>query len=573
MSYFSVPRLHFSGSFRAAPSTMNNVDRNFTEPPVLQKLWNPNGTHDVQLLAGNEFTIPPGANVTPCRVTGIVTAAGDFITDPAGDSLIGQLLISTNTPSNAKLVDLDPDQQQVSQIWGLQLSIGPAGEALVADFLATNFQQLFPSRAPGSFGIGFSAAYQSQLANLQWPASSTSHLLQAWQSAGAELLSIRFTLDQLDVPARFIGDPNFTIGRISGTIGLASPDEPQSITVGRLLRPVQPFTIPIAPGVAKELLAGTPVAPADVNQNVNYAPALVDPVRDVLTIDLGNALPFNADATPADAGTLQAVILTSQGAIPLGTVANTLDNYLQRAFLFEFPLGGNSEAAASNPIAIMSNEDVVLSENSSGAWIDAAQHVYRMDAGTTASAILYATTFGATPADGQQVTLTTFAFPNTDNGNAWPAPTIPLTTVPSTVTLNAGIATFQLSAGTPGNPRGSLDGLVYGVTFDWAEDTNPVSGLFVNAHVFDALDAPAAPQWSDVEPIFQQFMTLYPAMQSILDLSDEATVQANAALVARYLSFPESSSQYMPVTRDLSGPKKEMLLAYLAAQQPQGGAQ
>jgi hypothetical protein len=89
------------------------------------------------------------------------------------------------------------------------------------------------------------------------------------------------------------------------------------------------------------------------------APARVDPVQNVVTIDLGNALPFNADGTPADAGTLQAAIVTSQGAIPLGEVANTLENYLQRAFLFQFPLGANSAAAASNPIAILSKEDVV----------------------------------------------------------------------------------------------------------------------------------------------------------------------------------------------------------------------
>lgn len=574
MSYFGVPRLHFYGSFRAAPSTINNSDSNFSEPPVLMKQWNPTGTNEFQVLAGNEFTVPPGASVTPCRVTGIVTASGAFITDSAGDPLIGQLLVSTNNPSTGKLVDLDPDQQQVSQVWGMQLSIGAAGAALVGDFLATNFQQIFFSRAPGNFGIGFSAAYQSQLVNLQWPETVDSPLLQAWQAAGAEALSIRFTLDQLDVPARFPADPNFTIGRIAGTIGLAAPGEPQSITLGRLLRPVQPFAVPIAPGSPKELAAGPPAAPEDVNQNFNYAPALVDPVRNVVTFDLGNALPFLADATPANSGALEAAILTSQGAVTLGPIGNTLANYQQRAYLFEFPLGGNSDAAASNPLVILSDGNVVLSENPTGAWIDAGLHFYRLDAGTPATATLYATTFGATPADGQPVSISVAAFPNAQTGQAWPPPTIPLTATPSTVTLNGGTATIQISAGTPGNPRGAIDGLVYSIGFNWAEDTNPVQNLGISVHVYDAFDVPAAPAWSDVEPIFQQFMSLYPGMQSILDLSDEATVNANAALIAQYLSFPIESSRYMPVTRDLSGPKTEMLLKYLAAQQqPEGGTQ
>lgn len=566
MSYFGVPRLHFFGSFLAAPSTINNLDSNFDEPPVVHNLWNPKGKHYFQLLAGNEPTVPPKANVTPCSVTAIVTADGKFVTDPATDPLIGQLLVSTNNPTPAKLVDLDPDQQQVSQVWGMQLSLGPTGGALVADFVATNFQQLFPSRAPGGFGIGFSAAYQSQLVNLQWPSTIDSPLLKAWKYAGGSALSIRFTLDQLDVPKRFPGDPNFTIGRIAGTIGLAAAGEPQSITVGRLLRPVQPFAVRTATGIAKELLGGAPAAMDEINQNFNYAPALVDTKRNVVTIDLGNALPFETGGTPANAGNLEAAILTTNGAIILGPIANTLDNYRERAYLFELPLGDNADAGTSNPLVILSDGNVVLSENSSGAWIDADQQVYRLEAGATATTTLYATTFGATPAAGQTVSIASAALPNAETGVDWPAPTTALTATPATATITNGTATIDISAGTPGNPRGSIDGLVYGITFNWAEDTNPVQGLAVNVHVFDAFDVPASPTWSDVEPILQQFMILYPGMKEILDLSNEQTVNSNAKLIAEYLGFPISDSRHMPVTRDLSDPKRQMLLKYLAAQ-------
>src|SRR6185436_11680321 len=114
--------------------------------------------------------------------------------------------------------------------------------------------------------------------------------------------------------------------------------------------------------------------------NVNFAPAKIDTSRNVLGIDLGNALPFKADATPANSGTLAIAIATATGPINLGTIDNTLANYLDRAYLFELPLGNNTAAAQSNPIVMTSNGGVVLTENPSGAWIDADEHVYRMDA-------------------------------------------------------------------------------------------------------------------------------------------------------------------------------------------------
>src|SRR5690348_17854516 len=56
----------------------------------------------------------------------------------------------------------------------------------------------------------------------------------------------------------------------------------------------------------------------------------------------------------------------------------------------------------SNPLVILSDGNAVLSENSSGAWIDSDQQVFRLEADGSATATLYATTFGATPAAGDR---------------------------------------------------------------------------------------------------------------------------------------------------------------------------
>jgi hypothetical protein len=570
MSYFGLPRLCFFGTFRASPSTINNTDANFAEPPLLVKLWNPKGAHDFQLLRGNEFTIPPSVTVKPCAVQSVMTPSGTFVTDPATDPLIGQFVISTNAPAVGKLVDLDPDQQQVSQVWGMQLGIGdPVSDWLVADYEAAYFQQIFTSRAPGGFAIGFSAAYQSKLVNLQWPANPVSPTLQALKAASPDCLSIRFNVDRLDAqPTLSNGapNPNFTLGRISGTIGPATVTEPSRITVGRMLRPGSaPPPAALKAGGAKEDLPAMAAlaAPAAINTNFNLAPALVDSSRNVVTIDLGNALPFNGDGTPANAGTLQLAVQTSTGNVVLGGIANTADNYRQRAFLFEVPLGGNSAAVASNPLVVLSNGNIVMTENPTGAWIDAAQHVYRMDASTDAEVTLYSTVFGAPPPAGQNVDLDVQAMGNGTNQQ-------PLIVTPQTVTLgHDGTAPFTMSSGIPGNPRGPIDGQVYAVTFTWNEDTIPDQSAFVSAHVYDAFTAPVPPAWSDVQPIFKQIMILYPFMQSILDLSDEATVAANAALIASFMRLPVTDPHFMPVTRDLSGPKTAMILAWLDAQ---GGA-
>src|SRR5437868_3719910 len=107
MSYLDVPRLHFAGSFIAKPSTVNNDPKNFSpqvQPPVptSELNWNPNGNHAWQFLN--------------CKVTTAVAASGQ-ISDP----VIGATVLSTDQPIVAKLVDLDTEQQLVSQIWGLQI--------------------------------------------------------------------------------------------------------------------------------------------------------------------------------------------------------------------------------------------------------------------------------------------------------------------------------------------------------------------------------------------------------------------------------------------------------------------
>jgi len=84
--------------------------------------------------------------------------------------------------------------------------------------------------------------------------------------------------------------------------------------------------------------------------------------------------------------------------------------------------------------------------------------------------------------------------------------------------------------------------------------------------VFDSYHA--APTWTNLQPILQQYAKLYPAMVQILNIGDYETLKANIPLHQMVLNLPESNPGYMPVTRDLSRAKRQSILAWLALGAP-----
>jgi hypothetical protein len=137
-----------------------------------------------------------------------------------------------------------------------------------------------------------------------------------------------------------------------------------------------------------------------------------------------------------------------------------------------------------------------------------------------------------------------------------------------------GSAALTLTAGDPGNPRQYIDGQVYGVTYAPGGAAPPYgsvgnSSQILNALVFSGYEVPAEPDWMcDVQPIFQQYANLYPVMRPIVDLSDYASVVSRQAALLNVFGRKWEDPNYMPVTRDLSGPKQEMILKWLGQSPP-----
>lgn len=564
MSYLDVPRLHFSGSFIANPSTVNNTATNFdpataSSPAGLALAWNPNGNHDWQFLN--------------CTVQTAVTADSTVWNSTNPEPIIGATVNSTDDPVTAKLVDLDTEQQMVSQIWGLQIKVAITDtDYFVGNFRVISFNDIWARVPNGQQDWMFGAYYQSVLDDVTWGTQITSPFLKQLQSASPNQLSIKFVVDAYQ---DLFYLRNFTQGRIVGTIGPALPGEPVNFVLGRQLRPIgfnpnNPFSgMPLYFGYAK-----------------------VDSARQKVIVDLGNSIPTQADLSsgtprqsptgpPVDVGKLAvAIVPSSGGPTILGDYDYSLAAYLATAGVQEYSVTPDQLTALTNtPLGVIQtpaagNPPVpVLQESPTGAYINATRPVFRMNPGETVESELIALQFGE-PAVSQFIVLD---FNNNLLQSAAPPPNytvgVPesaLSFPQSVVTGPDGRASFKLTASDPGNPRKVIDGQVYGIGYSWAQDnlrdfpTNP--NTFLSVLVFDTFCS--EPTWDNIQPFMMQYATLYPFMDSIFMLSDPTVYQQNIQAFKTVLSYMVSDPRYMPITRDMSRDKRELILKWLDAGAP-----
>ena len=554
MSYLDVPRLHFAGNFIAKPSTVNNTPSNF-EPTVTNPYpaWNPNGNHFWQFLN--------------CRVKSAFDDNGQVSNDPIVNSSVD----STDNPSPAKLVDLDPEQQIVSQIWGLQVKLAvTASEYFVGDFRVVSFNDIFVRVLNGKPDSMFSAYFQSVLENVQWTGIQ-SPFLQKLQSASPHTLSIKFVVDGYNDDS---SSPTFNQGRIVGTIGPAFAHEPPNFVIGRALRP------------------------AAQNTPLNFGYAKVDKKRQKVVVDLGNSIPSTTpQGPPPNIGVLQVAIVPPSGSPSiLGDYDYSLPAYLTNAGVQEFSVTAEQlNLLASTPLGVVQIARaggapvVPLQEGANCTYINATQIVHRLNPGEVADVELIAVQFGE-PAGDQKIKLELngnllqpgplSAAPPPQNPPP-PVPTamIPVATPASALKFNKSVTTgpdgrakFKLTARDPGNPRQFIDGQVYNVAFTWDEDNDksfpPDSNGALSVLVFDTFKG--APTWASVGPFLSQYAKLYPFMDSLFPpgLADPTVYQQNIDAFEAVLNFPETDPRYMPVTRDMSRDKRNVLLAWLAAGAP-----
>jgi len=456
---------------------------------------------------------------------------------------------STETPVPAKLVDLDTQQQLVSQIWGLQIKVAfSATDYFVGDFRVVCFDDITFARSKTGGGSARASTYfQSFLDNVKWGGKLASPFLKQLCSVSPARLSIKFVVDGYDSDSKQ--------GRVVGTIGPAWADEPPNFVLGRALR------------------VNRQMQPDD---SLNYGYARVDPIRKKLLVDLGNSIPtVRPGGPPPDTlGTLQVVVGPSTSSpIVVGDYDFSEAAYLCFAGVQELSLNAKQLAALTNtPLGVVQVnakgvKTVLLQEGQNGTYVCATQQVYRMNPGDVAAVELIALRFGQ-PANGETINLALATDSIPTLGPPPPpfgTPTSALTLPPGVTTNDDGRASFALTASDPGNPRGYIDGQIYGVGYTWDADNDPAFPAdpwnFISVLVHDSYEK--APTWANIQPILQQYAKLYPFMDSIFQLDDPVVIRQNIAAFERVLNIPISDPRYMPVTRDMSRDKRQLILEWL----------
>src|SRR5580693_1823633 len=300
MSYLDIPRLHFSGRFQADISTVNNDVRYYDNAGFQDKYqtmsgggaWNPEGTGIFRLV--------------DCKITGARTAQGSIST-PAEDPVIGMALENADDRVFGKLVDLDPQQQMVSQIWGMRLRLTDGKEPALfsGEFVPAPFTNLWLRQQSGvKMDQVLAALYQSVLHNVAWQDSVNSKLLDALRRASEDgYLAIDMNVYGY---GRDPTIPRYTLGRVNGTIGPYHSSEPKHFVMGRqMVAALNPSddVYPFAP------TNGVYTFQAKVLDNKSVA------------ADLGNALQIvDASGKLVPIGTLQLAVLKTTDPNTLQTI-------------------------------------------------------------------------------------------------------------------------------------------------------------------------------------------------------------------------------------------------------------
>jgi len=600
MSYLGLPRLHLLGTFFTDPSTVNNDPTHYDPAVARPSPWqNPKGQHRFMF--------------TDVRVNSAVDATGTLVSD---DPVIGATANSLDTPSPAKLVDLDVYQQAVPEIYGFVLGISiDGGPPLVGrlDRSTCNglwYSRVLPTRGwqdwdeygASSFGGDtFSCGVWRTTLRVDpktWPATTgvLSQLKDATtrDSAGNYLLAVRMVVDSFqNVPWH---DDNGH-GRVLMTLGPVAAGEQTTILGRHWLSPravdptKSPWYWPSFYGVSAEFV-----------QRPDGAKRLV--------LDFADALALQQPGGPVVPLGDLTVLIGKDLRDPMGPFQVTEDLYDNLGGIIELPVSDAQWARRAAPLQIVTPlPDIggpLLWSEGPGPWIEATSRSFRLEGvkGATATSTLKVTQFGAPMAN---VPLKVAVVPvvrgilaatvpwedtgnhgNTSSGNGALTATV-------TPTDAAGLATVTLTVQkNPGERTPQLDGQLYfivpyvGPTPPDLTKVVPPQEAMISCVVFQAFPA-TRPTWKNVRTLMEPYAKLYPGMTEQIDLTQEQaffTFAVNPPWIVLDPSAPPivlkdgrkiaagaipymmtrdvDDPRFMPVTRDFSKSKLDYVLNYVA---------
>ena len=265
-----VPRLHFTGQFRADVNTRNNKNCNFDLNNTIDPAdeWNFQGPNEFEFIN--------------TRITSVIDKNGN---EDTSSELLGAEVFTNENKSFAKIVTLDVDFQ-VSSLFGLSIGLKHKGIVLfIGNYtpcvLVYDWWQKVrcTKYSAPPITILFGVQSTSKIVDIEW---SDSTLISGFKSEGNEL-QVSITLDCYDCHT-------FTYGRIYGTIGITRNKEPLCVGGERKMEPVN-----VDPGLFNfdNSHPCSTYPPSDRNKQswINDVPFKFDSNRGVIVMDISNAIP------------------------------------------------------------------------------------------------------------------------------------------------------------------------------------------------------------------------------------------------------------------------------------------
>lgn len=147
------------------------------------------------------------------------------------------------------------------------------------------------------------------------------------------------------------------------------------------------------------------------------------------------------------------------------------------------------------------------------------------------------------------------------------------------LSFNSGICKIQITPVDPDNIRGYIDGQMYQFHYTYNQEHLPNVGSLpaLNVGIFvlvwNKFIKPSKPYWvTHIRPIFLQYRNLYPVMRvNFMDLGNYYDVVKHKRSILRTMTVDRVNPNFMPVTRDLSPNKTEMITDWLKQDQPPSG--
>ena len=129
----------------------------------------------------------------------------------------------------------------------------------------------------------------------------------------------------------------------------------------------------------------------------------------------------------------------------------------------------------------------------------------------------------------------------------------------------------------PDNIRKIIDGQVYSMQYTFngyplIPDRDESLNSAICVHVYDVVNSDVKTTWiTTIYPIFKEYANLFPVMRAFVDLGDYNSVVDKKCHIITAMSLDFQDPQFMPVTRDLSPKKTELVLQWLDEGKPQFG--